>query len=56
MRSKISLAENLSQKGSKKEIGPVSMNFEIPQYNVSKLNIKYLKIETLNSEKITPCK
>ena len=30
---------------SKKEIGPVSLNFEIPMYNVSKLQVKYLKIQ-----------
>jgi len=29
---------------SRKEIGPVSLNFEIPMFNVSKLQVKYLKI------------
>jgi AP-4 complex subunit mu-1 len=29
---------------SRKEIGPISMNFEIPMYNVSNLQVKYLKI------------
>lgn len=28
----------------KKEIGPISMNFEIPMYNVSKLQVRYLRI------------
>ena len=28
----------------RKEIGPISMNFEIPMYNVSNLQVKYLKI------------
>jgi len=30
---------------SRKEIGPVSLNFEIPMFNVSKLQVKYLKIQ-----------
>ena len=28
----------------KKEVGPISMNFEIPMYNVSRLNVRYLRI------------
>ena len=28
----------------RKEVGPISMNFEIPMYNVSNLQVKYLKI------------
>mmetsp|Transcript_4578 Transcript_4578/g.3083 ORF Transcript_4578/g.3083 Transcript_4578/m.3083 type:complete len:208 (+) Transcript_4578:729-1352(+) len=28
----------------RKEIGPISINFEIPMYNVSRLAVKYLKI------------
>lgn len=28
----------------RKEIGPVQMTFEIPMYNVSKLQVQYLKI------------
>lgn len=28
----------------RKEIGPVSMNFEIPMYNVSNLQVRYLRI------------
>lgn len=35
---------NPTASDSRKEIGPVSMNFEIPMYNVSGLQIKYLKI------------
>jgi len=34
---------------SRSEIGPVSLNFEIPMFNVSKLQVKYLKIQ--NDEK-----
>ena len=29
---------------TRKEIGPVSMTFEIPMYNVSNLQVKYLRI------------
>lgn len=29
---------------TKKEIGPVSMNFEIPMFNVSNLQVRYLRI------------
>mmetsp|Transcript_11898 Transcript_11898/g.14377 ORF Transcript_11898/g.14377 Transcript_11898/m.14377 type:complete len:445 (-) Transcript_11898:199-1533(-) len=29
---------------NRKEVGPVSMNFEIPMYNVSSLQVKYLRI------------
>jgi AP-4 complex subunit mu-1 len=29
---------------ARKEIGPVSMSFEIPMYNVSNLQVRYLRI------------
>lgn len=29
---------------TRKEVGPVSMNFEVPMYNVSSLQVKYLRI------------
>ena len=41
--AKISLKTG-SASESRKEIGPISMNFEIPMYNVSALQVKYLKI------------
>ena len=28
----------------KRELGPIAMSFEIPMYNVSKLNVRYLRI------------
>ena len=28
-----------------KEIGPISMNFEIPMFNVSNLQVRYLRIQ-----------
>ncbi len=30
----------------RKELGPITMNFEIPTYNISKLQVKELKIMT----------
>ena len=28
----------------RKEVGPIAMSFEIPMYNVSKLQVRYLRI------------
>jgi AP-4 complex subunit mu-1 len=30
---------------SRKEIGPITMNFEVPNHNVTGINIKYLRLE-----------
>ena len=39
----------------RKEIGPVSINFEIPMYNVSRLAVQYLKIANpTNNKKYNP--
>jgi len=46
LKCKISLGSAL-KKGTdaiSKEIGPISMNFEIPMYNVSNLAVRYLRI------------
>ena len=42
---KITLNTNKTTE-SRKELGPVTMNFEIPTYNISKLQVKELKIMT----------
>jgi len=34
----------------KKELGPISMGFEIPQYNVSKLCVRYLRISETHKD------
>lgn len=34
-----------STTNTRKEIGPVSLNFEIPMYNVSNLQVRYLRIQ-----------
>lgn len=45
IRCRVNLSTPLSSNANiKKEIGPVSMNFEIPMYNVSNLQVKHLKI------------
>lgn len=41
--AKLSLA-NATATTSRKEIGPVSINFEIPMFSVSHLQVKFLKI------------
>lgn len=51
---KISL-KNPTASESRKEVGPVSMNFEIPMYNVSRLAVQYLKIANpLNKKNYNP--
>jgi len=49
LRCKINMSSRKSQVTSlatsiAKEIGPISMNFEIPMYNVSNLQVRYLRI------------
>jgi len=39
----------------KKEIGPVSLDFEIPMYNVSNLQVKYLRISEMHKT-YNPCR
>jgi len=43
MRAKVTLNTACTTQ-IRKEIGPVSMNFEIPMYNVSNLQVRYLRI------------
>lgn len=43
LRAKITLESQVTPL-IKKEIGPVTMNFEIPMYNVSNLQVRYLRI------------
>jgi AP-4 complex subunit mu-1 len=43
IRVKVSL-DALATSAIKKEIGPVSMSFEIPMYNVSNLQVRFLRI------------
>ena len=43
LRTKISLS-SASTGSVRKELGPISMSFEIPMYNVSNLQVRYLRI------------
>jgi AP-4 complex subunit mu-1 len=49
---KISFTEK-QQASVRKQIGPISMNFEIPMYNVSGLQVRYLRIQEV-SKKYNP--
>lgn len=42
-RAKITLSSACTTQ-TRKEIGPISLNFEIPMYNLSNLQVKYLRI------------
>eukprot|EP00934_Nitzschia_sp_Nitz4_P006416 Nitzschia sp. Nitz4//scaffold203_size38902//17362//18846//NITZ4_007660-RA/size38902-augustus-gene-0.43-mRNA-1//1//CDS//3329541424//6406//frame0 len=43
MKAKITLEQPCTTQ-IRREIGPINMNFEIPMYNVSNLNVRYLRI------------
>ena len=43
LRTRITLATP-SGPGLRKELGPISLSFEIPNHNVSRLQVRYLKI------------
>ena len=50
LRTRITLGAP-SSSTLRKELGPISMNFEIPMHNVSNLQVKYLKIAEAASTK-----
>jgi len=43
LRTKITLEQHVSI-AQKRELGPISMNFDIPMYNLSNLQVRYLRI------------
>lgn len=43
MRAKVTLTQACTSQ-IRREIGPINMNFEIPMYNVSSLQVRYLRI------------
>lgn len=49
LRAKIAL-ESSATAAMKREIGPVSMAFEIPMYNVSSLQVRFLRISETHKE------
>jgi AP-4 complex subunit mu-1 len=50
LRTRITLGQP-SGSTLRKELGPISATFEIPMYNVSNLQVKYLKIAETSSSK-----
>eukprot|EP00537_Pseudo-nitzschia_pungens_P000919 CAMPEP_0172358946 /NCGR_PEP_ID=MMETSP1060-20121228/3215_1 /TAXON_ID=37318 /ORGANISM="Pseudo-nitzschia pungens, Strain cf. cingulata" /LENGTH=477 /DNA_ID=CAMNT_0013080387 /DNA_START=54 /DNA_END=1490 /DNA_ORIENTATION=- len=43
MRAKVTLSQSCTTQ-IRREIGPINMNFEIPMFNVSQLQVRYLRI------------
>eukprot|EP00928_Gymnodinium_smaydae_P028639 TRINITY_DN21792_c0_g4_i1.p1 TRINITY_DN21792_c0_g4~~TRINITY_DN21792_c0_g4_i1.p1 ORF type:complete len:442 (-),score=105.82 TRINITY_DN21792_c0_g4_i1:157-1482(-) len=54
IRSRVTIASGASQ-NAKKEVGPVSLNFEIPMHNVSNLQVRYLRIAERHKS-YNPCR
>jgi AP-4 complex subunit mu-1 len=54
LRAKITL-DTLVTSAQKREIGPIAMGFEIPMYNVSNLQVKYLRISETHKS-YNPCR
>lgn len=51
LNTKITLKSELNSYQIRKEIGPIKIEFEINQYSVSSLFIKYLRVENYDSKK-----
>merc|ERR1719198_2390933 len=45
-----------SLQNMKKEVGPVSLTFEVPMYNVSNLQVRYLRINEKQQKTFNPCR
>jgi AP-4 complex subunit mu-1 len=54
LRARITLDQPVTA-AHKKEIGPMSMSFEIPMYNVSNLQVRYLRISETHKS-YNPCR
>lgn len=44
LRTHITLSKPSGNSATRKELGPVALQFEVPMYNVSQLQVKYLRI------------
>merc|ERR1711920_1078984 len=56
LKSRVTLSSPIANEQSvKKEVGPVSLNFEIPMYNVSNLQVRYLRIAETHKA-YNPCR
>jgi len=54
LKTRITLQTTANTYSARKEIGPISMNFEIPMFNLSNLQIKYLRIEEKGEKATNP--
>jgi AP-4 complex subunit mu-1 len=54
LRIKITLDQVVTA-AHKREVGPVALSFEIPMYNVSNLQVKYLRISETHKS-YNPCR
>eukprot|EP00455_Lapot_gusevi_P049589 TRINITY_DN705_c0_g1_i5.p1 TRINITY_DN705_c0_g1~~TRINITY_DN705_c0_g1_i5.p1 ORF type:complete len:127 (-),score=53.12 TRINITY_DN705_c0_g1_i5:134-484(-) len=48
LRAKIVLSQAQQNNNIRRDIGPISMTYEIPMYNVSNLQVRYLRIMEQN--------
>jgi AP-4 complex subunit mu-1 len=56
IKCRVTLQSPISSNSNiKKEVGPVSLNFEIPMYNVSNLQVRYLRIAEQHKS-YNPCR
>lgn len=56
IKARITLSSPISNSSNvKKEVGPVSLSFEIPMYNVSNLQVRYLRIAERHKS-YNPCR
>mmetsp|Transcript_89439 Transcript_89439/g.276681 ORF Transcript_89439/g.276681 Transcript_89439/m.276681 type:complete len:446 (-) Transcript_89439:140-1477(-) len=56
LKARVTLSSPVSTHSNvKKEVGPVSMSFEIPMYNVSNLQVRYLRISERHKS-YNPCR
>lgn len=55
LKSRVTLSSPATGQNFKKEVGPVSLTFEIPMYNVSNLQVRYLRIAERHKS-YNPCR
>ena len=50
LTANISLKQQDTQGNLRKQVGPISLDFDIPMHNISHLKVKYLKINQIHSQ------
>lgn len=55
IKCRVTLSSPISASNVKKELGPVSLNFEVPMHNVSNLQVRYLRIAE-QGKSYNPCR